>query len=239
MKMLLGFDNVYAVSNYSLNIVKGYLYWLDAQEMPHCQRIHLGADFNKSSRAIPSLKGRSREVIMTGIVEPRKNQTLLLDAVEILAKKDLDFLVRFIGRVNPIFGKPIIKRMKEMKKAGYPVNYEYAISDEQMMKLYDHALISVFPSKTEGCGLPVLESIWEGLPVIASDIPSVLENGSGGVRYFKNNNAQSLADALEEVLSDETSLQKMYQDASEQKLLSWAESGKLFLQKIQKNLRKD
>ena len=72
MKMLLAFDNVYAVSNYSLNIVKGYLYWLDAKAMPRCNRVYLGADFNDSPKQKPVLEGRTRQLVMTGIVEPRK-----------------------------------------------------------------------------------------------------------------------------------------------------------------------
>ena len=72
-----------------------------------------------------------------------------------------------------------------MKKSGYPVNYEFAISDDQMKKIYEQALLSVFPSKTEGCGLPVLESIWAGLPVVASNIPSVVENGAGVFDFLR------------------------------------------------------
>lgn len=238
MKMLLLFDNVYAVSNYSLNIAKGYLYWLDAKVMPRCNRVYLGADFNDSPKEKPVLEGRKRQLVMTGIIEPRKNQSLLLDAVEILSKDSLDYEVRFIGRVNPNFGKPIVKRMKEMKKAGYPVNYEYALSDEQMKTIYEEALLSVFPSQTEGCGLPVLESIWAGLPVVASDIAPIVENGAGGVRFFESNNAISLANTLKKLLSSDKELELFYQEASDQKLLSWTESGNLFLESLKKNMTK-
>ena len=238
MKMLLSFDNVYAVSDYSLNIVRGYLYWLDASMMPGCHRVYLGANFNDSARKQAGLENRSRELVMTGIVEPRKNQSLLLDAVKILSKESLDFQVRFIGRVNPNFGKPIVKRMKEMKKAGYPIDYEYAVSDERMKQIYDEALFSVFPSLTEGCGLPVLESLWAGLPVVASDIPSVVENGSKGIRFFENNDAESLAKVLKELLSSENELRKFYNETDEQILLSWKESGSLFVESLKANMQK-
>ena len=236
MKMLLYFDNVYGVSNYSLNIVKGYLYWLNAKAMPRCQRVFLGADFSDTPRVMPTMEGKTREIIMTGILETRKNQDLLLDAVEILSEEGIEFEVRFIGRINPHFGKPIAKRIKDMKKAGFPVNYEYSISDEQMRALYERALLSVFPSITEGCGLPVLESVWAGLPVVASDIPPVVENGSGGVLYFVSEDATSLADKLRILLTNEEALKTLYKQAGQQKLLSWSESGKLLVESIKKNM---
>jgi len=231
MKMLLKFDAIFAVSDHSLSVLKSYLEWLTPQVLPSCARIYLGADFDRSERSEPLMERKVRQLVMSGIIEPRKNQSLLLDAVEVLGREQVTFSVHFVGRVNPYFGRPIVKRIRAMKRAGFPVFYEQSVSDEQMGDLYAQSLLSVFPSQAEGCGLPVLESLWSGLPVLASDIPAVREHGSsGGIAYFKNNDLDSLVDGLR-TLFDERSgvLEGLYARIASQSLKTWKESAQVLV----------
>ena len=53
-------------------------------------------------------------------------------------------------------------------------------SDGELSALYSRARASVFPTLAEGCGLPLLESLWMGVPCVCSDLPVLLENARGG-----------------------------------------------------------
>jgi glycosyltransferase involved in cell wall biosynthesis len=63
----------------------------------------------------------------------------------------------------------------------YPgLRYHAAASDEAMAALYATARATVFPTIAEGCGLPLLESLWQGVPCVCSDLPVLRENSAGG-----------------------------------------------------------
>jgi glycosyltransferase involved in cell wall biosynthesis len=56
-------------------------------------------------------------------------------------------------------------------------------SDWEIRNLYQHARVFVFPSLIEGFGIPPLEALWHGVPVVCSDIPVVREVCGAVVRY--------------------------------------------------------
>jgi glycosyltransferase involved in cell wall biosynthesis len=115
-----------------------------------------------------------------GIIEPRKNQGFLLDVAEALWAEGQDFDLHIVGRVNPHFGEPIVRRIEAARARGRPVIYEGAITDEALAKRYRESWACVFPTIAEGCGLPLLEALRCGTPCVASDLPSIRENAAGG-----------------------------------------------------------
>ena len=69
---------------------------------------------------------------------------------------------------------------------------------EQLVALYQHARTFVVPSLYEGFGLPKIEELANGCPVIASDIPEFREFANDNIRYFELGNHAALVALLQE-----------------------------------------
>lgn len=77
------------------------------------------------------------------------------------------------------------------------------ISDDDLASLYRQATVFCYPSEMEGFGLPVLESMQSGTPVVTLKRPVLEEVGSDAVKYAKSGDAQHLYEALYALLSSE------------------------------------
>lgn len=78
---------------------------------------------------------------------------------------------------------------------------QISASDAQMASLYRHALCFVFPSHYEGFGIPILEAFSNGCPVCLSNASCFPEIAGDAAVYFNPHDAQSMADALQEIIS--------------------------------------
>jgi glycosyltransferase involved in cell wall biosynthesis len=78
-------------------------------------------------------------------------------------------------------------------------------SDDDIARLFARAKAFVFPSFAEGFGLPPLEAMASGVPVVCSDIPVFREVYGDAVRYVDPNRAESIAEGVREILKDDGS----------------------------------
>jgi glycosyltransferase involved in cell wall biosynthesis len=162
---------------------------------------------------------------MIGIVESRKNQTAALDAAESLWKEGVEFSLTFVGRVNPFFGKPVAARMRSLGRAGCKLIHLPKASDVEVIRLLASARFALMPSLAEGCGLPVLESLWEAVPVICSDFPSLTENSSaGGCLTIPTGDTEALGKAMGLLLSDNDEIARMADAAATRALPTWRDT---------------
>ena len=101
------------------------------------------------------------------------------------------------------------------QKNGYAIEEkarEYGIGDlvtqlgyvsvEEMAYLYVHAELMVFPSLFEGFGIPLVEAMAAGCPVLAANTTSLPEVGGDGVAYFDPSSPEALARALHELMTN-------------------------------------
>lgn len=126
----------------------------------------------------PALMPDSRPyLLMVGRLEPRKNLALTLDAFARLPAGSARLIV---------VGKPDGERPETLARlaATADVVHVAGIDDRGLGALYANAAALVFPSAGEGWGIPVLESLALGTPVIASNVTAIPESGGDAASYF-------------------------------------------------------
>jgi len=227
MKMLAGFDRVGAISEASRQDLKGFWQWQGVTPRATVDLIELGADFDGSHRVqrdalIPA--GRPA-LLCVGIVEPRKNQAFLLDVAEALWRDGLDFELHVVGRVNPHHGEPIANRMQKMARSEPRLRFHRAAGDQELSRLYAQARAVVFPTIAEGCGLPLLEALWRGVPCVGSDLPVLREiTGGGGCLVARVNDRRDWTEKLRTVLTDDAENRRLQTAAMARPLPRWTET---------------
>ena len=75
------------------------------------------------------------------------------------------------------------------------------VNDATLQKLYEKAYLVVFSSYAEGYGLPTIEALMHGVPVICSDIPVMREVGGSYCDYFNPDSADSLIEAVKKYIT--------------------------------------
>jgi glycosyltransferase involved in cell wall biosynthesis len=224
MKLLAQFDRVWAVSAASRDELMGFWKWQGLERTPPVEVLSLGADFNGMARGARN-RGEKREpaLLSVGILEPRKNQTLLLDVCEELWREGLKFELNLVGRVNPHFGRPLVERVQALAEKFPGMRYHAAADDAVVAALYARTRVSVFPTIAEGCGLPLLESLWLGVPCVCSDLPVLRENADGGgCLAVAVNDRVAWTEALRRVLTDDEFVARLETEASARPLPTWA-----------------
>lgn len=83
------------------------------------------------------------------------------------------------------------------------------LSDAEIASAYAHAEVFVFPSRFEGFGLPALEAMASGTPVMLANATSLPEVGADAAIYFTPGNAAELASALASLLTDDSAKQQL------------------------------
>ena len=142
-------------------------------------------------------------VLFIGTLEPRKNLGVLLDAYERLIERlsDVPELV-LVGGASAE-ATPWLERIQRRPLAGHVRHVGYVPANEREA-WYARARVLVLPSLDEGFGLPVLEAMSAGIPVVASNRGALPEVTGGAADLVDAGDADGFARALERVLIDQT-----------------------------------
>jgi glycosyltransferase involved in cell wall biosynthesis len=125
--------------------------------------------------------------LFVGTLEPRKNVAALVEAWRATkAETGADLIIAGRNRTDFV---PI--------EQSEGLNLLGEVSDDQLPRLYSDALAFVYPTLYEGFGLPVLEAMQCGCPVITSHDPAVMEVAGGAAIHA--NSAHELADAMRSI----------------------------------------
>lgn len=142
-----------------------------------------------------------RLILFVGTIEPRKNPGLLLESFEkLLEMPGIDANLVYAGGVG--WGvEEFIDRLgrSQHRSRIFITGYQ---SRGDLNSIYEAADLLVMPSKEEGFGLPIIEAMKLGVPVIAADNSSMPEIGGNAALYFKTGSAEELAGLLKKTLSD-------------------------------------
>lgn len=234
MKILAGFDRVWAISDYVSAELAGFWRWQGVAVRAEIRRVELGADFDTSPRNLtaPPLAARP-SLLCVGIIEPRKNQAFLVDVAEALWGDGIDFDLHIVGRVNPHFGEPVLRRLKTVAKRERRLQLHVAAGDAKLCELYNGARAVVFTTIAEGCGLPVIEALWRGVPAVCSDLPVLRElTDAGGCVVARVNDLEDWKAKLRGVLTDATLQQRLRAEAVTRPLPTWKQAGEALLAEL-------
>ena len=139
-----------------------------------------------------------RFVLHLGTIEPRKNLTLLFEALTALNVERYTLVVA--GKTGWLTD-PIFARIGELGLQDRVLFTGY-VPDEDLPALLSAASVLVMPSKYEGFGLPVLEAMACGTPVIASNASSLPEVGGDAALYAAPDDPSAWAELISRVLKD-------------------------------------
>lgn len=135
----------------------------------------LGAEFQQCDGSVRTHVKRvfdpsdqNNPYLMVATFDPRKNHNYLLDAFDKLWEIDVTRKLCLIGHVNWI-GSQVVERIKTHPRFGTHLFMMHDITDAELNYCYQHARASIFPSVVEGFGLPIVEALWHGREVFASD----------------------------------------------------------------------
>jgi glycosyltransferase involved in cell wall biosynthesis len=129
------------------------------------------------------LSGQRRYVLCIGTIEPRKNHLLLLALWRDLAREGLAPLLVLCGR-RGWENEMVIDLLERCEAIGPHVAEFGDLSDREIDALLKGAAALLFPSFTEGLGLPLMEAGLAGTPAVVSDLPALREVAPPGTTFL-------------------------------------------------------
>jgi glycosyltransferase involved in cell wall biosynthesis len=160
-------------------------------------------------------------ILYVGTAFPHKNLPKLIEGFEILLSKRPHLKLVMTGKREE---KHMVELMDWAKKRPAYKNIILAgfVTDPELKWLYEHAQAYVFASLSEGFGLPPLEAMAHGTPVVSSDASCMPEVYGDAAHYFNARKPQDIADKVNEVLSDKHLRTQLINNGHEQlKKYSW------------------
>lgn len=139
-------------------------------------------------------------VLYVGTLQPRKNLLGLLDAFAVLAKEDKETHLIIAGKKGWLY-QPLFAHAEQLG-LGQRVHFIGYVPQEDLPTLINGARVFVLPSFYEGFGLPVLEAMACGTPVICSNAASLPEVAGDAAFLINPHDTEGLARALALVLAD-------------------------------------
>jgi glycosyltransferase involved in cell wall biosynthesis len=133
-------------------------------------------------------------VLAVSSASSHKNFRLVIEAIHLLKATEYDFVI--VGSSLPIFNAVQQVLPDFVKRVGY-------VSDAELRSLFRDAACFVFPSLYEGFGLPPVEAMTLGCPVIASNLPSIREACGDAAVYISPTSARELGNAMTQVMTDD------------------------------------
>jgi glycosyltransferase involved in cell wall biosynthesis len=165
----------------------------------------------KSKRLQGVLKNERPHLLSVANTYPHKNIPLLIEAFSQLESEIPHDLV-LVGQ--PRLGEPDVQQALRQIKDPSRVQRLFHVSQEALIALYQYADLFIFPSLYEGFGLPVLEAMMSGVPVLTTRMGSIPEVGGDCAQYFEGRNIRDLSQGIKSILEwDEENRQTVIRKA--------------------------
>lgn len=146
-------------------------------------------------------------IMYVGRSLPHKNLIKLVDAFEIINEEESGLILVLAGKVDKNYLD--LKKYLDSKNLTSQAIILGQVSDAQLRWLYENTQAYIFPSLSEGFGLPGLEAMVHSAPVVSSSATCLPEIYGDAAHYFDPTSADDIAQKIQAVLSDERLRQKL------------------------------
>jgi len=204
-------------------------YWSDFGVEPKPIRVLPWPVPFESARPQNAPRQEARKILYVARLKLRKNHLVLLAACEKLWQDGRVFTLDLIG-IEDAFSDTvkILREVRRLAKQGRPVFWHKHISDAKLADAYRDCSFTAFPSRLEGFGLPIIESLWHGRPVVCGRNGAIGEvaRGGGCLQIEDQNNPVELAAALDLLLHDPALYRDLCEQATRRTFRSWDDYGR-------------
>lgn len=206
--------------------------------IPEAARAGFRPAHAKASREARTRFGIEEDFLLyVGTLEPRKNLMLLIRAFEeVLRATELKPQLVIVGKkgwlVDELFA------YVERANLGDRLLFTNYVSDEDLRALYSSCRMFIYPSIYEGFGLPPLEAMACGAPVITTKIASIKETVGNAARLVETDDVNALARNVTELLTDAAARSALAAAGLERAaLFSWEKTARKTLEVYEETLR--
>jgi len=179
---------------------------------------------SESQKILAQTDSNTDKYILTvSSMDPRKNFIRLVEAFKRIEDKSIKLYI--IGMQFKAFNTPDLKKLinENVVLPGY-------ISDEELQQKYKDALFFIYPSLYEGFGIPPLEAMTYGCPVIDSDIPALRETSGDAALYVNPTDINDTTQKMNLLVKDSQLRESLREKGFEQiKKYSWEKSARKVL----------
>jgi glycosyltransferase involved in cell wall biosynthesis len=201
--------------------------------------VQLAVDHERFRPDVPPVRRSCPFVLSVGALQPRKNFQFLIRAFKSLCSRRDDPIELIIVGQRGWMWEPIEKEATEGPYAGR-IHLKGYVPEEELASLYAGAALVAMPSLYEGFGLPLLEAMACGAPVIASNVSSFPEVlGDAGV-MLPPDNEEAWVESMDHLLNDEGARARMRaQSIARARTFTWERTARETLAVYRKVLAKE
>lgn len=156
---------------------------------------------------------KSNFIMYLGRPLPHKNLWRLVQAYALLKKTHPDLKLVLAGKKDDMYGL-IEDKAKRADIGG--ITFTGFVSDNELRWLYEHCAAYIFPSLSEGFGLPALEAMMHGAPVVSSNATCLPEVYGDAAVYFDPLNIEDMSTKIAAVIDDEELRQSLIKKGHKQ-----------------------
>lgn len=208
-------DLLFANSNNTLNDVKS-IFTKIGKVLPPSYLLLLngefrerdGGDLDEQRKASALLRSHNLDVddyvLMVSTIEPRKNHALALNAWSTMLKtRDRSAVPYLVCVGSPGWmNESLYERLRRDEELAEKIIFLLNVSDQQLNRLYDRSLFTIFPSLYEGWGLPISEALAHGKVPLVSNVSAHPEAGGEHAVYFDLGSEHDFQAKLEALIDD-------------------------------------
>ncbi len=157
------------------------------------------------SQEVEAIQGK-QFIMYVGRSQPHKNLGRLVESFAALQKKNPNLWLVFVGKKDQLYWR----MQKDLKKRGVNnVLFTGFVTEGELRWLYENTACYVFPSLSEGFGLPGLEAMVHGAPVASSNATCLPEVYKDGADYFDPLNIDEMASTIDKIISSSIHRKKL------------------------------
>lgn len=223
------FDGIICSSEYSLSQLKNL-----GISLAKCKIVYCGVNHQLFMPTSKKLEGYPSEYILSiGSEEPRKNMANILKAFLVLKKDFPNLKLIKTGKASHVNRKNTLYWVNQLGLKNDIIFTEF-VDEKDLPTIYSNAKLLLFPSLLEGFGLPIIEAMASGCPVVTSSRKPMSELIGEKTETVDPTDPQDIAMACKKILSDASYKTMIIEDGiKKSQQFTWQKAGKEVAQYIQ------